>query len=170
MMDKKRKKQQEKRARQKYYYYASLAAACGIVAWMVMVAFTDDVKPKRSRQPPNRMPVPPSANEPPGPDVKARITVKASDNNAQVFLDVKHGLEDMKGIEADVDAFMFSHGVPGEYKEQLVQAAVQSLRQQAAEGGGMPDMQSTSAEDDEEWADKHLDKDDEDEGSDNDEN
>jgi hypothetical protein len=148
-------------------YYAAFAIVIGLMGWMVFESLTGEPPTKRRRGPgggkqgpggPGRQFVP--DNSPPGPDVLARVAIKVSeDGSQQIFLDVKHQLDDQEGIRSDVDAFMKRNGVPDEYREQLVGAAQDALKQQLAQqaasmpGGGMPPADDT-------WADSHVEEED----------
>lgn len=102
-------------------------------------------------------------NSPPGPDVLARVAIKVSeDGSQQIFLDIKHQLDDMEGVREDVDAFMKRNGVPEEYREQLVNAAQDALKQQMAQQAGMPPGGPGMVPGDDNWADSHVEEEEDD--------
>lgn len=150
-------------------YYAAFATVIGLMGWMVFESLTGEPPTKRRRGSgggkqgpggPGRQFVPDQS--PPGPDVLARVAIKVSeDGSQQIFLDVKHQLDDLEGIHSDVDAFMKRNGVPDEYREQLVGAAQDALKQmqmQAQQAGSMPEGGMPPADDT--WADSHVEEED----------
>ena len=74
--------------------------------------------------------------------------------------DIKHELGDLPGIQGDVDAFMRKNGVPEEYREQLMNAAQDALKQQIAQqAGGVP---PGAVPGDDNWADSHVEEEEDD--------
>jgi hypothetical protein len=137
-------------------YYTAFAAVIALMVWMVYESMTGEAPKRRARAPAGRGFQP--DDSPPGPDVLARVAIKVSeDGSQQIFLDVKHQLDDLSGIESDVEAFMKRNGVPEQYREQLVTAAQDALKQQAAQqaGGAVPPA-------DDNWADSHVQEEEED--------
>lgn len=146
-------------------YYTAFAVVIGLMCWMVFESLTADPPSKRRRGQgggpgpggQGRRPFVPD-NSPPGPDVLARVAIKVSDDGSQqIFLDVKHQLEDEEGIRSDVMAFMTRNGVPDQYKEQLINAAQEALGNQRAQQAGqqMPPADDT-------WADSHVEEEEDD--------
>ena len=145
-------------------YYTAFAVVIGLMGWMVYESLTAE-PPKRRR--PQGQQQPPGGrqfvqdNSPPGPDVLARVAIKVSeDGSQQIFLDIKHELGDLPGIQGDVDAFMRKNGVPEEYREQLMNAAQDALKQQIAQqAGGVP---PGAVPGDDNWADSHVEEEEDD--------
>jgi len=160
-----RKKTDAKKRNQQVMYYTAFAVVIGVMGWMVFESLTAD--PPKRRRPQGQQQGPGGRqfvqdDSPPGPDVLARVAIKVSeDGSQQIFLDVKHQLDDQTGIQSDVDAFMRKNGVPEEYREQLVNAAQDALKQQMAQqaGGGVP---PGAVPGDDNWADSHVEEEEED--------
>jgi hypothetical protein len=89
------------------------------------------------------------------------VAIKTDEGGSQIFLDVKHQLDDLEGIQGDVDAFMAKWGVPPTYKEQLFNAAQDALKQQLAQqAGGASEVPANDN-----WADSHVAEDEEEDDS-----
>ncbi|MGB1604956.1 MAG: hypothetical protein ACPIOQ_70130 [Promethearchaeia archaeon] len=142
-------------------YYGAFAAVMLLMAWMVFESMTGEAPKRRQRATTRQSPVANEDPSPPGPDVLARVAIKTDEGGSQIFLDVKHQLDDLEGIQGDVDVFMAKWGVPPTYKEQLFNAAQDALKQQLAQqAGGASEVPANDN-----WADSHVAEDEEEDDS-----
>jgi|ERR1712205_105106 len=161
LAEKAKAKAASKKRNQQVVYYGAFAAVMLLMAWMVFESMTGEAPKRRQRATTRQSPVANEDPSPPGPDVLARVAIKTDEGGSQIFLDVKHQLDDLEGIQGDVDAFMAKWGVPPTYKEQLFNAAQDALKQQLAQqAGGASEVPANDN-----WADSHVAEDEEEDDS-----
>merc|ERR1712205_59899 len=109
LAEKAKAKAASKKRNQQVVYYGAFAAVMLLMAWMVFESMTGEAPKRRQRAATRQSSVANEDPSPPGPDVLARVAIKTDEGGSQIFLDVKHQLDDLEGIQGDVDV----HGQMG---------------------------------------------------------